>query len=110
MKLTVNCDHCGGHGEVPARIGGDPDKATCDVATCGVCLGESTRAVELDVRDPWAVLDALRRRPLVAAATDDERRYDIHGSAAVDELAELRAVLDAALAHRPEASQTGRDR
>jgi hypothetical protein len=63
---------------------------------------ETPPAIELD---PWAVLATLRQRPLVAAATDDERRYDIHGSAAVDELAELRALLDDALAHRPKTSR-----
>jgi len=49
----------------------------------------------MDARDPWAVLRALRALPLVAATEGDE---EINGGDAVEELARVRELLDAALA------------
>lgn len=44
--------------------------------------------------DPWAVLRALRARPLVRATRTDD---SINGGDAVDELRAIRRALDAAL-------------
>lgn len=48
--------------------------------------------------DPWEVLRRLRALRLVDATTRDE---DINGGDAVEALCDVRAQLDAALAHAP---------
>lgn len=52
--------------------------------------------------DPWAVLRDLRAHPLIEATTTED---PINGCDAVDVLAELRAMLDEALANAPSRRQ-----
>lgn len=78
-------------GSIPVR----PGVVGSLVIPCPRCGGEGVVQVDVDPRDPWSALRAVRSRPLVHATTGDD---PIHGSDAVDELAAIRVFVDAVLA------------